>query len=71
MLTGTGWAVAETTIQLRQINHWIPRIQRPRSSTQLARDNVLHGGAQVAFGTSAKLHHGPDSTKEAHTDEMK
>ncbi|KAJ8062796.1 hypothetical protein OCU04_008054 [Sclerotinia nivalis] len=65
-----GWAVAETTIQLRRIEHWIPRIQRPRASTQLARDKVLQGEAQITFGAST-LHNDIDSTKKAHTDEVK
>ncbi|QSZ36144.1 hypothetical protein DSL72_007269 [Monilinia vaccinii-corymbosi] len=67
-----GWAVAETTIQLRKIEHWIPRIQRPRALTQLARDNVLQTDAQNIFGASGKtLHDDLESVKEAHTDEMK
>lgn len=72
MLTRIGWAVAEITIQLRQIEHWIPRIQRPRASTQQARDKVLRTGAQYILGTSsATLHDGVESIKEAYTEEMK
>ncbi|KAG4032619.1 hypothetical protein MFRU_006g00890 [Monilinia fructicola] len=67
-----GWAVAEITIQLRQIEHWIPRIQRPRASTQQARDKVLRTGAQYILGaSSATLHDGVESIKEAYTEEMK
>ncbi|EDN99336.1 hypothetical protein SS1G_02190 [Sclerotinia sclerotiorum 1980 UF-70] len=65
-----GWAVAETTIQLRQTEHWIPRIQRPRASTQLARDRVLQEEAQITFGTSSS-HNGIGSIKKAHTGGMK
>ncbi|KAB8293793.1 hypothetical protein EYC80_009277 [Monilinia laxa] len=65
-----GWAVAETTIRLRQIEHWIPRIQRPRASTQLARDKSLRTKAQNIFSTSsATLHDGVESIKEAYTEE--
>ncbi|CAD6449326.1 d4c2e595-a039-4705-b477-c40f1496fb1f [Sclerotinia trifoliorum] len=65
-----GWAVAETTIQLRQIEHWIPRIQRSRASTQLARDKVLQEEAQITFSTSS-LHNETGSIKKAHTHDVR
>ncbi|TGO46788.1 hypothetical protein BOTNAR_0565g00050 [Botryotinia narcissicola] len=66
-----GWAIAETTIQLRQIEHWIPRIQRPRALTQLARDKVLQEEAQIIFKASTTLHNDINSSNGIHLSEMK
>ncbi|KAK8903948.1 hypothetical protein QC760_007385 [Botrytis cinerea] len=66
-----GWAVAETTIQLRQIEHWIPRIQRPRALTQLARDRVLQEEAQIIFKASTTLHNDINSRNGIRSSEMK
>lgn len=66
-----GWAVAETTIQLRQIEHWIPRIQRPRALTQLARDRVLQEEAQIIFKASTTLHNDINSSNGIRSSEMK
>lgn len=71
MLIGIGWAVAETTIQLRQIEHWIPRIQRPRALTQLARDRVLQDEAQIIFKASTTLHNDINSSNGIRSSEMK
>ncbi|KAI9640626.1 hypothetical protein NHQ30_010925 [Ciborinia camelliae] len=64
-----GWALAETVIRLRQLDHWIPRIQRARAFTQLARDKALV--APNIFGASTTLHNDLESIKEAYTEEMK
>ncbi|TGO45787.1 hypothetical protein BCON_0365g00050 [Botryotinia convoluta] len=66
-----GWAIAETTIQLRQIEHWIPRIQRPRALTQLARDKVLQEEAQIIFKASTTLHNDIDSSNGILSSEIK